>query len=732
MTNDPNVSRSTTGIPELVTVPDHGDGIERARKRRRPTGAPPPIQRRMGASGRFWLALIAYALIMTVLLLEIDAVLRFSDRVETWLLLRIAELRTDWMTQIMRGINAAGSGWGMTVLGLGMVGALMIFRRWRHLFVFLGGLFVLQIVGGIVYEMLTRPRPFGVSIIGAWGGFAMPSAPVAALTAVLIGITYTLVVPGRPRWFAKVTIAVTIALFAIARMYLAVDGPSDVLYGLILGVAFPLTAFRLFTPNEVFPVVYRRGSTAHLDVTGRRGETIRGAIREQLELTVLEIDPVGLAGSGGSTPLRLKIAGDPETFLFAKLYAKSHVRADRWYKLTRTVLYGSLEDEAKFQSVRRFVEYEDYTLRLLRDEGLPVPAPRGIVEIEPEREYMILMEFFEDAEEIGDSDVDEGVIDEGLAMVRRLWDAGLAHRDIKPANLMVRDGRLLLIDVFFVQVKPSLWRQAVDLGNMMLVLAVRSDVDLVYRRALRFFTEDEIAEAFAATRGIASPTQLRAFMKRDPRDLLGQFRALAPERRPIPIQRWSVRRVLLALWMLLVFAIAVYAGISAFLPAQNLGIAGAPECSANDTAVLSAQAVPSAAAIPCVAALPSGWAFGGGDIESGEATFWLNSDRAGERAVVVSLTAGCDVSGAHEVPSDEPDTRRFEDPSDLAPLAGVRSYVFPGGCTTYRFAFAPGASTALVFDVDEAVSFVPRTDLVASLREREGLALCGRGAPCPP
>ena len=103
----------------------------------------------------------------------------------------------------------------------------------------------------------------------------MPSAPVAALTAVLIGIAYTLVVPGRPRWFAKIAIAVTVALFASARMYLAVDGPSDVLYGLILGVAFPLTAFRLFTPNEVFPVVYRKGSTAHLDVTGRRGEAIR-------------------------------------------------------------------------------------------------------------------------------------------------------------------------------------------------------------------------------------------------------------------------------------------------------------------------------------------------------------------------------------------------------------------------------------------------------------------------
>jgi RIO1 family len=734
VTNDPHaVSSPGAEAPELVSVPDHEDAIRRTRKQRRPTGAPPPLQRRMGASGRFWLAMMAYASIATVLVLQIDEVLRFSNRVETWWLLRLANLRVDWLTPIMRGIKAAGSDWGMTVLGLGLVCALMVFRRWRHLVVFLGSLFVMQIVGEIVYELLSRPRPYGVTIIGGWGGFALPSAPVAALTAVLIGIVYSLVVPGRPRWYAKLTIAGLIGLFVVARMYLAVDGPSGVLYGLILGVAFPLTAFRWFTPNEAFPVVYRKGSTAHLDVTGRRGEAIKQAVQQQLGLTVLEIKPVGLEGSGGSTPLRLKVAGDPDTYLFAKLYAKSHVRADRWYKLSRIVLYGSLEDEASFQSVRRFVEYEDYTLRLMTDEGISVPAPHGIVEIAPEREYMIVMEFFEGAREIGEVDVDEGVVDEGLSLIRKLWDAGLAHRDIKPANLMVKDGHVLLIDVFFAQVRPSPWRQAVDLGNMMLVLAVRSDVDLVYRRALRFFTADEIAEAFAATRGIASPTQLRAFMKRDPRDLLGQFRALAPERRPISIQRWSVRRVLLALGMLFAFAIAVSASINAFLPAQNLGIVSPPQCGVSPASILSAQAVPTAAAIPCLAALPSGWTYGGGDIHSGEATFWLNSDLAGMRAVTVTLTSACDVSSAHEVPSDEAGTRRFEAPSSLTPqLRDVRSYVFPGGCATYRFAFAPGASTAMVFDVDEAVSFVPRSELVSHLREMDGLALCGRGAPCPP
>jgi tRNA A-37 threonylcarbamoyl transferase component Bud32 len=310
----------------------------------------------------------------------------------------------------------------------------------------------------------------------------------------------------------------------------------------------------------VFPVTYRRGKAAHLDVTGLRGEAIAKAVEDQLGLVVLDAKPVGLAGSGGSTPLRLRVEAteeEPEHYLFAKLYAKNHVRADRWYKLGRTILYGALEDESPFGTVRRFVEYEDYALRLLYDLGMPVPKPYGILEITPEREYMIVMEFFDEAIEIGEAEIDDAVIDEGLLLVRQMWDAGIAHRDVKPANLMIQNGDLRLIDVFFVQIRPSPWRQAVDLANMMMVLALRTDAQRVYAHALRYFTEDEIGEAFAAARGVASPTQLRSMMKEQGRDLLSEFRALAPSRRPISIQRWSVRRAVLTLGVLLLAFLTV-------------------------------------------------------------------------------------------------------------------------------------------------------------------------------
>jgi hypothetical protein len=709
-----------------------GAAVSKGRRQRRPTGAPPPLPHPVTISTTAWLVLAAVVLTAAFVASQHTPWLRVDDRASTWVLRQLAGIRTPWLTDVANGINVAGSSWGATVLGLSVVALTIAFRRWRHLLVFMGSLLFLEIVGTWIYFGLSRPRPYGVPIMTGWAGYAGVSPPAAVLTIFLMGIVYCLAVPGRARSWTKAAVAAAVAVFGLARLYLGVDHPGDVLLAVAFAVAIAVTAFRYFTPNEVFPVVYRRGRTAHVDVTGRRGEAIRQAVSDQLGLTVTEIKPVGLESSAGSTPLRLRAEGGPDQFLFAKLYTKGHVRADRWYKLWRTILYGSLEDEAPFQTVRRLVTYEDYALRLLQDIGVRTARPDGVVEITPEREYMLVTEFFAGAVEIGEAHVDDEVIDQGLLLIRKLWDAGIAHRDIKPGNLMVRSGELLLIDVAFVQVRPSPWRQAVDLGNMMLVLAVRTDPQRVYQRALRYFTADELAEAFAATRGVASPTQLRAFMKRDPRDLLGEFRALAPQRPPIILQRWNIRRIALAAAVLAVTAAAVGETGNAFFPAaENLGVY-APSCGTGHSMILSAQAVPSAAMLPCIAALPSGWSISGADITSGKVSLWLDSDRAGTRAITTTLTATCDISGAQQIPSDQPGMQRFEHPLSLAPqFTDLRFYTFPGGCITYRFAFAPGASPVLAGAADSALSFQPRSTLVHHVQRTEGLALCGRGAPCP-
>jgi hypothetical protein len=109
----------------------------------------------------------------------------------------------------------------------------------------------------------------------------------------------------------------------------------------------------VFAPSQIFPVSYRRRSAAHLDVGGARGQAVGRALHDQLGLVVEKVEPFGLAGSAGSTPLRIKVKGDLDTWLFGKLYARNHLRADRWYKLGRELLYGRLEDEKPFNTSSR-------------------------------------------------------------------------------------------------------------------------------------------------------------------------------------------------------------------------------------------------------------------------------------------------------------------------------------------------------------------------------------------
>jgi hypothetical protein len=225
-------------------------------------------------------------------------------------------------------------------------------------------LFLISVaLSGLLAEGLlllaSRPRPFDVTIIGTWEGYSAPSLPIGGLAVVIAGIVYMLVVPGRPRMYAKYVGFVVLLGAAFLRVYLGIDHFTDALFGVILGVSFPVAIFRAWAPNDVYPVRYGvHGKAAHLDVTGRRGEAITVAMKEQLGYEVLSMKPVGLEGSGGSTPLKMRIVDDQgvERSVFAKLYAKNHVRADRWYKLGRTMLYGRLEDETPFSTVRRFVE----------------------------------------------------------------------------------------------------------------------------------------------------------------------------------------------------------------------------------------------------------------------------------------------------------------------------------------------------------------------------------------
>jgi serine/threonine protein kinase len=300
----------------------------------------------------------------------------------------------------------------------------------------------------------------------------------------------------------------------------------------------------------------------------------------------------------------------------------------------------------------------------------------GFVELTPEREYLLVTEFATGAREICDEPVrmDVELVDDGLRVVRGLWDAGIAHRDIKPSNLLVRDGRIVLIDVAFAELHPSPWRQAVDLANMMLVLALRCDAETVYRRALRLFSPDDLAEAFASCGGVTLPSQLRTMLTADGRDLLGRFRQLAPPRSAVKVQKWSPRRVGLLAGSV-VAGVVTIGLVGATLLAADPAEVLPPVCRTSTPVQLFGQAVPRGSYVPCV---PRAYSEGLGTRTS--------KVRNGLAVTYAALPEGGVVTATYASTCAQPGVRPLELPTlplgteAWAAGTGRVLVTFPGGC----------------------------------------------------
>lgn len=512
----------------------------RAHRQRRPSGEPPPLPRPSGST-RWWWALVGVVLLGVAIELWVansDQPHAFGDAV----LRAFEDIRAPVLTDIAKLIAVLTTFGAVQILRVALAGVLVVTKRFRHLVVALATFVVSD---WLVLTFLDVQRPPGdvAPLIDATD-FRFPSWPMTAFAITVFAMPFVLAPAGRARKRAMTAAWIVVVLVALSRLYLAADYPSNVAYAALLSWVLSETLFRWFVPDESFPVSYRRGgNAAHLDLGGARAGAVKHAMADQVGLEVTEVEPFGLEGSGGSSPLRMTLADGSR--VFGKIYATSHVRADRWYRVGRTILYGKLEDETPFGSVRRLAEYEDYALRYLAMNEVTVAHTWGIVELTPNREYMLVTEFFEGSKNLGESEIDDVVIDEGLHLIRQFWDIGIAHRDIKPANLLVQHGRLQLVDVSGLEVRPTPWRQAVDLANMMLTLALQTDPDRVYERATAVFTPDEIAEAFACAVGMAVPTELSGRLKQDPRPIMDRFKELAPPHEPVSIQTWDLQRIAL-------------------------------------------------------------------------------------------------------------------------------------------------------------------------------------------
>ena len=516
----------------------------RAAPRRRPPGGPEPLSRPIYMSGRVYVFMTVLLVAAWLLAMEIPLVSHWLQRFDEAIVAWIAEHRNaDWADDLA-GLVGPASVWVWRLVRWATLILLLLTRRFRHLTVYVLIVLAVTAVLNIVVDIAERPPP-----LDAWtreSGATHPARAVVDLSLSLVGALYTLAPRGRARNLGKLAAAFVIGTFLIARLYLTLEYPADIVAALVLGAAVPVVLFRYATPHASFPIVYG-GNGGARGLTPEIVRRIESEIFAQRGLRMEKLLALRPPGSSGSTPLRLDVVSHEGNHfaLFAKLYTLDHLRADRWYKLARAILYGRLEDEAPFADIRHLVEHEDYMLRVTAEGGLCVPKSTGVVEIVPGREYVLLLEWLPDALQLSSASVDDDVLRQAMSMMSQLWRMGTAHRDIKPANLVVCEGRLFLVDLSFAELHASLWRRSVDLGAMLLCLALFAPTNVVLSSARRWFGDDELAGALAAASDVTLPAQLRSMLHRvdpSPRETL---KAQLPARRSVKVQRWSIERVLL-------------------------------------------------------------------------------------------------------------------------------------------------------------------------------------------
>ena len=270
----------------------------------------------------------------------------------------------------MRITGLLGSVWTIKVLAWSTLVVLVVYKRYRHLIVAVISVQATSLVAIALSAAVRRPRPFGVEIEGVWAGWSMPSRPVTYLSAISVAMLYSLVPKGRWRQLGKWVATALVALLAFARMYLGVDTPVDVLVGAAIRGPIPCspsagspptTSSRSATPGPHRPPGRRRGP--------RRGHPAR------------PLRPARPGDRGGEAvragrlgrvhPAADQGQGDPDTWLFGKLCAPSTCGRTAGTSWAGEAMYGRLEDEKPFHTVRRLVQQEDYALHKLHLAGLP-------------------------------------------------------------------------------------------------------------------------------------------------------------------------------------------------------------------------------------------------------------------------------------------------------------------------------------------------------------------------
>ena len=356
-------------------------------RRRRPSGEPPPLPHHLQTSGIRWLVAMLVLVVLAIVVfagglrgIAVDVAVA-DAAVVGWL----AGIDLPGFRGLMRGLAALSSFWVLNIVSYALVLVLLVLRRFRHMIIWLILTTLLALIGdghprpGHPAAAAVRGRdPGGLGRLGHAGDAGHLLRRRAGGDPVLARARGPLAqhrqVGGdgagraeRPR----------------------PDGAGRRRPDRRAGRGGP----RGDDPAGRLPLVHaQRGLPDHLPgraaaptwtSAGPRGRRSGAAWRTSSAWSPPRSSRSACPARPAPPRCGSPSSGDPPAQLFGKLYARSHLRSDRWYKLGRELLYGRLEDEKPFNTVRRLVQQEDYALSLMRRAGLPSPDPLRVRRAHP-------------------------------------------------------------------------------------------------------------------------------------------------------------------------------------------------------------------------------------------------------------------------------------------------------------------------------------------------------------
>lgn len=162
---------------------------------------------------------------------------RFDETVMQWM----GAHRIDWLERSLLEITALGT--GLVVMMIVVISALFLIATQHRFSAFLllvasGGGIVLN---AILKSSFDRPRPQLFEWLTEPSSSSFPSGHAMSSAIVYFTVAYLIARLEKRRWMRAVTIIASlllVLLISVSRLYLGVHYPSDVLAGMIIGLAW--------------------------------------------------------------------------------------------------------------------------------------------------------------------------------------------------------------------------------------------------------------------------------------------------------------------------------------------------------------------------------------------------------------------------------------------------------------------------------------------------------------